>query len=124
MFETIGTLFTVGIWVVAIIMVVVGIWLCIDKIIKGDGLDKFISIIFLIAGVITFFVVQKWLGSIVWSLLAAGTVLSFVVKKETNPPAPKDPGVIETFTDAYLEGYAQQKIMEEAVEKGIRNARK
>ena len=125
MFETIGMLFTVGIWIVAILMVVVGIWLCIDKLIKGDGVDKFLSAIALIAGIITFACVSKWLSNIVWSFLATGTVLSLVVQtKETTPPRPKEPGLVEQFADVYLESYAEQKIIEEAVEKGIRNARK
>ena len=123
MFETIGTLFTIAFWAAAIFLFLGGIILCIGNLISGDGWDKFVSCIAAILGVIVFIRVYVWLESIAFCLLASGLVLGLVrVPKpgeESTPQRERKYGISEAFLDAYIE----EKVIEEAVTNAIRKSK-
>lgn len=127
MFETIGTLFTIAVWAIAIFLFAGGIIICIANIISGDGLEKVLAVIALILGAYTFFRVYEWLDSIVWCLLATGLVTGLVSGAfsghEEHPSGSKEPGLIDTFTGGLVEGYTQYEITKQAVKDANRESK-
>lgn len=124
MFETIGKLFTIAFWVLAIFEFLGGIILCIGNIISGNGWAKFVSIIAGIIGVYVFFRMYAWTESIAWCLLATGIVLVFVRvpkpgEEKRTPQRGENYGIGQAFVDAYVE----EKVIEEAVTNAIRKSR-
>ena len=129
MFETIEKLLTIAIWSAAIILFVGGIISCITKIVSEGIGSKCLAIIAIILGIVAFCKMYDWTGHIAWCMLGSGIVICLFTgvltngEEDTTRHEPPDPGVIETFTTAYIDGWAKQKIIEEAVEKGIRKSR-
>lgn len=124
MFETIETLFTIVIWVVAIFFFGGGLLFCIDNLIHGSGWRKFLTVIAVILGIFVFTRVYAWCKSIVWSLAASGMVLAFVSEAgsgrlQNAPEKKKKYG----FTDALVDAYVEEKVIEEAVENAIRKSK-
>lgn len=124
MFEKIGTLLVIAFWVVTIFSFVGGIIICISNIFTGGGWEKLCGIIAVILGVVAFYYMYKWFESIPWCMLISGFVLCAIgsgdsEKAPVTATAPKQKyGVADAFLDAYIE----EKVIEEAVENGIRKA--
>lgn len=124
MFETIGTLFTIGFWAVAIFLFVFGVIICIGNLVKGTVLEQIMAIIAVILGIFTFFLMYDWSGSIAWCLLTSGLVFGFVAGifsdkgKEIQPRGNK-----YGLSDAFLDAYVEEKVIEEAVTNAIRKSK-
>lgn len=121
MFDTIGTLFSIGFWVVAIFLFLGGIVMCIGNLIQGNGWEKSMAFIALILGVVTFFLMYNWAGSIAWCLLTSGLVFGFVAglfsdKVETTPS--REPKY--DLGDAYLDAYAEYQLQKQATKDAIK----
>jgi len=126
MFETIGTLFTIAIWAIAIFLFGGGIFICIGNLISGDGWEKFWAVIALVLGAISFVFLYNWLESVVWCLILSGGVLglgnagSTTGSPNVESRTQKEPGIIETITDEYLEKKALEETIENAINKANR----
>lgn len=120
MFETIGTLFTIGFWVVAIFLFLGGIFLCVGNLIHGNGLEKIMAGIALILGVVTFFLMYDWAGSVAWCLLTSGLVFGFVAglfsDKGEKPQTEEKYG----FPEAYLDSYCEYQLTKQATKDAIK----
>ena len=121
MFETIGTLFTIGFWVVAIFLFLGGIFICIGNLLQGTGLEKCMASIALILGIVTFFWMYDWARSIAWCLLTSGLVFGFVAglfsdSGERNPSSEEK----YDFGDAYLDAYAEYQLQKQATKDAIK----
>lgn len=124
MFEAIGNLITIVIWVVAIFLFGGGIILCVGNFTSGKGGAIFQGVIAVILGVVTFLGVYSWLESVVWCLLLSGLVIGLVStagsdRLQDAPKKEKKYGV----TDALIDAYVEEKVIEEAVENAIRKSR-
>lgn len=121
MFETIGNLITIVIWVVAIFLFGGGLFLCGMNLFTGNGWQKFWAVVAIILGVIAFTKLYAWLDSVVWCLLLTGIVLGVIGNLGSNEPqetttkTPKEPGVIETLADQYIKDQRDIAIVEEAI---------
>lgn len=126
MFETIIELFVFAFWTVAIILFLGGIIICISNLISGSGWEKTMAVIAFVLGIVTFFYMYDWSESIAWCLMATGLVLCFVGQfgsNEVQQAPPKEPGLIETFAEGYLDAYAKKKLMEEAFTDALRKSK-
>lgn len=132
LFETIGTLITIAIWVLAIISFVGGIIMCIVNIKDGTGWEKFFAILALFLGIIAFGYVYSWCESIVWCMMASGFVFCIIGnafsdeggRNRKESPAPGGSRDDDDYLTEVLDDYYKQKMIEEAVENGIRNSKK
>lgn len=117
MFETIGNLFTIGFWIVAIFLFVSSIIMCIAKIVSGSGWEKFWAILGAVLGVVAFFIMYDWTEHIAWCMIATGIVCGFItaLPDPPTPEPPKEPGLIETIGKSVLETEAEIAKMEEAI---------
>lgn len=115
-------------WVVAIVFFAGGIICTIGDFLDGDGLEIFLGIVSIIAGIIVFIVVYNWLESIGVCLFATGLVMCIISLAAQNTPsnsgsttqAPKSSG---GFIDELQKEYWEREKIASAVEKGIRNSR-
>lgn len=124
MFETIGTLFTIVFWAIAIFLVGGGLLFCIDNLINGSGGRKLLTVIAIFLGIVAFIRIYAWCGSLVWSLILSGMVLAFVAEAGSGrlkdaPQKKKEPGIISTVTNEILE----KKALEETIENAIRKSK-
>ena len=117
MFEAIGNLFTIGLWVVAIFLFVGSIIMCIARIVSGSGWEKFWAILGAVLGVIVFFKMYDWTGHIVWCMLATGCVCGFITAlPDPEPPQEeKKPGLIGQVVNQIIEDEHDIAKMEEAI---------
>jgi len=121
MFETIGNLVTIAIWVVAILLFGGGLILCGVNLFTGNGWQKFWAVVAFILGVIAFTKLYAWLDSIVWCLLLTGIVLGVIGnlganEQQSAPQKEKKYGLGDALVDAYVE----QEVIKEATKKAIR----
>lgn len=121
MFETIGTLFSIGFWAAAIILFLFGVILCIDNLVNGNGWKKFLAVISVAVGIFTFIRMYAWSGSIAWGLLTTGIVLGFVTGNffstgEPNLPKKEKYG----FGKAYLDVYCEYELQKQAYKDAMR----
>ena len=91
MFETIGNLITIVIWIVAIFLFGGGVFLCGVNLFTGNGWEKFWAVVAIILGVIAFTKLYTWLESIVWCLMGSGIVLGLIgnIVADSKEPAPQ-----------------------------------
>ena len=124
MFEAIGILFTIIIWAVAIFLVGGGLLFCIDNLIHGSVGRKFLTLIGIISGIFAFSRIYAWCESLVWSLILSSIVLTYI--EEAGSGRLKDAPQKEKkygFSDALVDAYVEEKVIEEAVENAIRKSK-
>ena len=121
MFETIGNLITIVIWIVAIFLFGGGLFICGMNLFTGSGWEKFWAVVAIILGIIVFTKFYAWLESVVWCLMGSGIVLGLVgnvvadSKEEPAPQKQKEPGFIRQLTGRILEDEREIAIIEEAI---------
>lgn len=126
MFETIGTLFTIVIWAIAIFLFLGGIFICIGNLKDGTGGEKALAVIAIILGVIAFVCMYAWFESIVWCMAASGLVLCMVGnafsdegRKTSSAPGPKS-NLAGEIIDEVIKYERDVAVVEE----GIRRSKK
>lgn len=121
MFEAIGNLITIVIWVVAILLFGGGLFLCGMNLFTGTGWQKFWAVVAIILGIIAFTKLYPWLGSLVWCLLLTGIVLGVIGNlgsnetQETTTKNSKSYSVIEKLADQAIKDQRDIAIVEEAI---------
>lgn len=127
MFKLIGTLFVIGVWIVAIILFLAGIVICIENIKSDSGWRKCLAVLSIFLGVVAFIWTYDWAdGSILWCLIISGLALGllqcgFVKGADTTEQETKTPRY--GFADALVDAYVEEKVIEEAVTNAIRKSK-
>ena len=120
MFETIGTLFTIAVWAVAIFLFGGGIIICIGNLIDGSGGEKFMAFIAIILGIVVFVYVYDWCESIVWSMLASGGVAGLIGNSLSNQAPAPQPNPGPDLGTALIDEMVQYQRDKEVVKNAIR----
>lgn len=124
MFETIEELFTIGFWAVAILLFVCGIIVCICHFTSGNAWKVIISVFALLLGIYAFVRMYEKYESIAWCLMTAGLAFSLpaIFSSEGNGGRTTTQSK-KSFGEAYLDAYAEEKLIEEAVTNALRKNR-
>lgn len=125
MFNLIGNLFTIGFWVVTILLLGVGLIASIGSLISGNTGEKVQAAIALILGVVAFACVYNWCESIPWCLLVTGIAVcaAMGLLKDDSPNGGRKKEKKYTFTDAYIDTYCEYELTKQAVKDAIKESK-
>lgn len=124
MFETIEELFTIGFWAVAILLFVGGIAVCICGFTSGSAWKIITSVFALLLGIYAFVRMYEKYESIAWCLMTSGLAFSLpAIFSPNGNESRTSTQSKKSFSEAYLEAYAEEKLIEEAVTNALRKNR-
>ncbi len=124
MFEAIGTLITIVIWLVAIFLFGGGLLICIGNLIGGGGFEKFMAVLGIILGIVAFSCIYSWFESIVWCLMGSGIVLGLIgnAGSDSEEKAPKKEEKYG-FGKALVDTYCEYELTKAAVKDAIKESK-
>ncbi len=123
MFETIGNIISVAIWISAILGCVGWVVCVIQNFTSGNGWKILKAVVSIILGAIVFKYSMNWLSSIAWAMMFGGGV-GFGIAADHEESGMQERQTEEKrygVTDAFLDAYIEQKMLDDAVEKALRN---
>lgn len=111
---------TVIIWAIVIIIFGGGVFLCGANLVSGSSGEKVRSIISIILGIITFFIVYRWFKSIGWCLFFSGLVIGLVSGADGEPVRGRERKPGPTFTEAWVDTYCEYELQKQATKDAIK----
>ena len=95
MIDTVFNLIAILMWAGSVFCFIAGGFVCIVNLINGNGDEQFKSIIALVLGIGAFVLVYRWMDSLLWSMLAAGSLFLWATQGETSGRTSTGGGIID-----------------------------